>query len=146
MIYDKLSNMKLYAFPNSRLMNCMQDILLNLYSESDEAIDFKKNHIMFTTTPKGEKRFEAHQRYIDIHIVLEGREYVEVSNIELLTDATTYNSESDIYFGDVASDVKFKGYLEPGYFLICFPEDTHLVGAHEQEEHTVKKIVYKVAI
>lgn len=146
MIYDKISNAGQYAFVNTRLMSAVEDMRLNLLGEARETNDFKKNYNAFSTTPKEEKRYEAHKKCIDIHIVLEGREYVEVSNVECLTHTTEYDLESDIYFGDVTSDLKFKGYLEPGYFLICFPEDTHLVGAHEDIEQAVKKIVYKISI
>jgi biofilm protein TabA len=78
--------------------------------------------------------------------VLEGQEYVEVSHIEYLSNLTDYDSEHDIQFGDVAAHHSFKGYLEPGCFLVCFPEDTHLVGAHESIEQAVKKIVYKIEV
>jgi YhcH/YjgK/YiaL family protein len=148
MIYDKLTNLALYAFENPRMMSCVQDIKSHLHEQlhdqAAEAKDFTKNQISFTTTSKKEKRYEAHKKYIDIHIVLEGREYVEVSHIDCLSNQTEYNSQHDIYFGDVTSDVKFTGYLEKGYFLICFPEDTHLVGAHEHIEQEVNKIIYKI--
>ncbi|OBZ12776.1 YhcH/YjgK/YiaL family protein [Bacillus sp. FJAT-26390] len=144
MIYDKITNAGLYAFPNVRLMKAVADMSHNLHGEAAETNDFKKNSLLFTTVPKGEKRFEAHRKFIDIHVVLEGREYVEVSDVERLSDLTEYDPEHDIQFGDASAGHAFKGYLEPGYFLICFPEDTHLVGAHEQSEQTVRKIVYKI--
>ncbi|OAB46428.1 YhcH/YjgK/YiaL family protein [Paenibacillus antarcticus] len=146
MIYDKISNAGLYTFENPRLQSAVEDMRMGLYVEAIESKDFKKNIISFTTKPKEENRYEAHRKFIDIHIVTDGREYVEVSNVECLSNLTEYNPESDIYFGDVTSDIKFKGYLEPGYFLICFPEDTHLVGAHEKNEQVVKKVVYKIGI
>ncbi len=146
MIYAKIANLDQYAFENPRLMSCIQDIRFQLNAETVEATDFKKNKMTFTTTPKVEKRYEAHKKCIDIHLVLEGREYVEVSHIDCLSNPTEYNRDQDIYFGDVTSELKFSGYLEQGYFLICFPEDTHLVGAHEHVEQEVTKIVYKIAV
>lgn len=146
MIYDKITNLDQYAFTNPRLMEAVQDIKNSLREMMFATTNFTKNQITFTTSPKAEKRFEAHKKYIDIHLVLEGREYVEVTNIECLSNQTEYDSQSDIYFGDIASDLKFTGYLEEGYFLICFPEDTHLVGAHEHSPIEVTKIVYKIAL
>ncbi|MDQ8735163.1 YhcH/YjgK/YiaL family protein [Paenibacillus sp. LHD-38] len=146
MIYDKISNAGQYAFENHRLKSAVEDMRLNLHGEADETNDFQKNSIVFTTVSKEEKRYEAHRKFIDIHIVLEGQEYVEVSNVECLSNSTAYDPDRDIHFGDVTSSLKFKGCLEPGYFLICFPEDTHLVGAHEQAEQVVKKIIYKIAV
>ncbi|MHA0855608.1 YhcH/YjgK/YiaL family protein [Paenibacillus sp. CMAA1364] len=146
MIYDKITNAGQYSFTNARLKNALDDMVKGQFTESMETIDFKKNLVSFTTKPKAECRYEAHKHYIDIHIVTQGREYVEVSNVACLSNLTVYIEENDIYFGDVTSDLKFKGYLEPGYFLICFPEDTHLVGAHELDEQVVNKVVYKVTI
>ncbi|WP_068776592.1 YhcH/YjgK/YiaL family protein [Paenibacillus sp. FJAT-26967] len=146
MIYDKITNLGQYAFENPRMMSCIQDIRTNLLGETHGTADFRKNSISFTTTPISEKRYEAHNRFIDIHIVLEGREYVEVSNVECLTSRSEYDRERDIYFGDVGTGPRLSGYLEPGYFLICFPEDTHLVGAHEEREQEVTKIIYKIGV
>lgn len=146
MIYDRITNVGLYAFENPELAAAVRDIRSNLLGDAAEAGGFKKNRITFTTVPLTEKRFEAHKKYIDIHIVLEGREYVEVSHIDCLSDRTEYKEESDIIFGDVASDRKFCGYLERGSFLVCFPEDTHLVGAHVNDEIEVTKLVYKIAV
>lgn len=146
MIFGKISDAGKYKFDHPDLQNAVEDMMHHLHEAAPEQSSFKKNVAVFTTTLKAEKRYEAHRKYIDIHVVLEGKEYVEVSNVEHLVDQTEYNAESDIWFGDVKADAKFSGYLEPGYFLICFPEDTHLVGAHEDTAEEVRKIVYKIAI
>jgi len=146
MIYDKLYNIGQYAFPHTGLMSCIKDIRESLSDESVDSSEFRKTIIQFTTVNKEEKRYEAHMNHIDVHIVLEGREYVEVCHIEQLTELSPYHEENDIFFGEAASDNKFKGYLEAGSFLICFPEDAHLVGAHELEEQSVRKIIYKIRV
>lgn len=145
MIYDKIENLGQYIFDNKRLNSAIQDITSGLIEKDNVSEDFQKNNITFHTTSLSEKRYEAHKKYIDIHIVLEGKEYVEVANVQLLANKSEYDSENDIFFGDVTSDSKFCGYLEKGYALICFPEDTHLVGAHKREVQKVKKVVYKIS-
>lgn len=146
MILGKINDAKKYKFDHPALESAMRDMMQNLHGAAPEESSFKKNAAVFTTTSKIEKRYEAHRNYIDIHIVVEGKEYVEVSHVDNLVNTTAYDSESDIWFGDVTANAKFCGYLEPGYFLICFPEDTHLVGAHKDKSQEVKKIVYKIAV
>ncbi|OUS68933.1 hypothetical protein B1748_32570 [Paenibacillus sp. MY03] len=145
MIYDKMTNAGIYAFQHPGLASAMEDLRFNLLGQTDSDA-FSKNTAQFVTVPKERKQYEAHKKYIDIHIVLEGKEYIEVSHIGALVNETAYDEERDIWFGEVQADSKLKGMLEPGYFLICFPEDTHLVGAHEQHEEEVKKIIYKISV
>ncbi|MFC5704155.1 YhcH/YjgK/YiaL family protein [Cohnella faecalis] len=145
MIYDKIANADLYAFRHAGLSGAMEDLKINQLGNADSTL-FQKNTSQFVTVPLSEKQYEAHKKYIDIHVVLEGKEYVEISHIGCMTNETAYDETRDIWFGDVAAESKFQGHLEPGYFLVCFPEDTHLVGAHKEEETDVKKIVYKIAL
>ncbi|MCJ8009329.1 YhcH/YjgK/YiaL family protein [Lederbergia wuyishanensis] len=144
MIFDKLENLAQYTFNNQKLNSALQDIIAGRVEEENKSDDFQKNKIAFTTTSLNEKRYEAHKNYIDIHIVLDGKEYVEVANVQELMNTTEYDADNDIFFGDVVSDNKFCGYLQKGYALICFPEDTHLVGAHKEVEENISKVVYKI--
>ncbi|WP_052487019.1 YhcH/YjgK/YiaL family protein [Gordoniibacillus kamchatkensis] len=146
MIWDKIANLGRYSFEHPGLAAAVQDMVSNLHGEAAEAARFVKNKMKFDTVAKAEKRFEGHRKYADIHVVLEGKEYVEVSHTDYLSGRTDYDEANDIYFGDVTSDLKFSGYLDSGSFLICFPEDTHLVGAHVDTEVEVTKMVYKVAL
>ncbi|MGN7357230.1 YhcH/YjgK/YiaL family protein [Paenibacillus sp. SAF-054] len=152
MIYDKLENIHQYASDNSVLSQCFKDIESSLHADlhPDEMASkvYKKSRIQFATAPKCEKRFESHRKYIDIHIVLKGREYVEVGSAASLTNRTEYDPDQDILFGDMQEGEggKLTGYLEPGRFLVCFPDDAHLVGAHEHTAAIVEKFVYKIPV
>ncbi|MBO9600007.1 MAG: YhcH/YjgK/YiaL family protein [Cohnella sp.] len=145
MIYDRIANADLYAFRHAGLSDAMEDLKLNLLGNTDSAL-FHKNTNQFLTVPLSEKQYEAHKKYIDIHVVLEGKEYVEISHISCLTNETAYDEGRDIWFGHVEAESRFQGHLEPDYFLVCFPEDTHLVGAHIGKQSDVKKIIYKIAL
>lgn len=146
MIYDKIANLPNYSFHNPRFASCVRDIVSNLEGEAAATGDFAKKKLVFETAAKEEKRFEAHKRNIDIHIVLEGHEYVEVTHADNLINATEYDSEHDYVLGDAAAASTFSGYLQPGYFLICFPDDAHKVGTHETGGRQVVKLVYKIAV
>ncbi|NWQ40797.1 YhcH/YjgK/YiaL family protein [Bacillus sp. EB106-08-02-XG196] len=146
MIFDRIENLAMYTFLNDHLNEAIKHILSKPLTESYTGDSFQKNTIQFTTTPVNEKKFEAHKKFIDIHIVLEGKEYVECVNNGSLIDMTEYDDEHDILFGDTNSTSKFSGSLEEGFALICFPEDAHLVGAHIDSVQEIKKVVFKVPI
>lgn len=146
MIFDRIENLSLYSFSNEYLNEAINHILTNPLDEPYSGGAIQKNNIQFTTSDVKEKRFEAHKKFIDIHIVLEGKEYVECANVGLLTNLTVYDEEHDILFGDMNSTAKLSGYLEKGGVLITFPEDAHLVGAHLDSEQVVNKVVFKVPV
>lgn len=146
MIFDRIENLSLYSFSNESLNEAINHILTHPIEEPYSGGIIQKNTLQFTTSDVKEKRYEAHKRFIDIHIVLKGKEYVECANVDFLTNLTEYDEEHDIFFGDMTSTAKLSGYLEAGGVLITFPEDAHLVGAHLDSAQVVNKIVFKVPV
>ncbi len=78
--------------------------------------------------PREERRPEAHRRYLDIQLVLDGEESIGVAvdsrdeNIDGVLEK--YSQERDIIF---YQDVKRENIIDlyPGDFAIFFPEDIH---------------------
>ncbi len=78
--------------------------------------------------PREERRPEAHRRYLDIQLVLDGEESIgvaadsRVENIDGVLEK--YSQERDIIF---YQDVKRENMIDlyPGDFAIFFPEDIH---------------------
>jgi YhcH/YjgK/YiaL family protein len=88
---------------------------------------------------------EAHKEYIDIQILLSGRELAMTSDVEKLEIEKKYDTENDVVF--FKKPVSFVAYfkLHPGIFAVFFPEDAHMTqiipsGCPE----SVKKAVIKV--
>lgn len=119
---------------------------LQFPKEVMEGEGFRYFLVSFTTQEEKQKRFEAHKKFYDIHVVLEGEESVQVCDISKLENLSEYTD--DIYFGDCSSRSVFQGKLRAGSFLIVFAEDAHKVGYHEEKEvpASVKKLLYKVAV
>ena len=87
-------------------------------------------------------RLEAHRRYIDIQLVLEGDETMGGKPLaDCLNPVSEHSMEKDIrFFHDApASYVP----VPPDHFCIFFPEDAHapLVGSG-----TIRKVIFKVAV
>ncbi|CAG5600748.1 beta-galactosidase subunit beta [Streptococcus pneumoniae] len=87
--------------------------------------------------------FETHQKYLDIHLVLENEEAMAVTSPENVSVTQEYDEEKDIelYTGKVEQLV----HLRAGECLITFPEDLHQPKVRINDE-PVKKVVFKVAI
>jgi biofilm protein TabA len=87
-------------------------------------------------------KLEAHRRYIDIQLVLDGDEAMGWKPLaDCLNPLAEHSVEKDIrFFHDApASWVA----VPPGHFCIFFPEDAHapLVGSGQ-----IRKVIFKVAV
>lgn len=89
------------------------------------------------------KLFEAHQRYIDIHLTLSGEEWYGYVPINNLMPAGEYDIERDIswYKGE---GVYFQ--VPRGQFVLFFPEDGHKPGITFTHSEQIKKLVIKIEI
>ncbi|MCR4897653.1 MAG: YhcH/YjgK/YiaL family protein [Acholeplasmatales bacterium] len=97
--------------------------------------------------------FERHRYYLDMQIVLKGRElfgYTDQAN-PTLKETTGYNTEKDVvkYNQDDPSKVEDALFVELGdgtaQFAIVYPEDAHLAKAKANED-MVEKAVIKIKI
>jgi len=92
--------------------------------------------------PRADAWLEAHRRYIDIQLVLEGDETMGWKPLaDCLNPMGEHSMEKDIrFFRDApASWIA----VPPDHFCIFFPEDAHapLVGSG-----AIRKLIFKVAI
>ena len=97
----------------------------------------------YETIPQEESFFEAHRRYLDIHIMVEGEERVDVNRPEdlKLTDAQEGND-----FYAYQGESWHSTVLKPGEFLVVFPRDAHRIKVQVDGPKTVSKAVFKVCI
>lgn len=88
------------------------------------------------------KKFECHDRYIDIQVCIDGNEEIgwkPRSSCKNLKES--YDPEKDVSFFEDAPDMYFQ--LRGGQFAIFFPGDVHapMIGGDE-----IRKLVIKVKI
>ena len=97
----------------------------------------------YETIPQEESFFEAHRRYLDIHIMVVGEERVDVNRPEdlKLTDAQEGND-----FYAYQGESWHSTVLKPGEFLVVFPGDAHRIKVQVDGPKTVSKAVFKVCI
>ncbi len=99
----------------------------------------------YQTADPADKKWETHERYIDIQYVAEGIETCGWAPAGTMDPAGDYIPEKDIrYYKDSAPSSGVR--LESGFFAILMPEDIHRPGCHADAEAAVRKVVLKVRL
>ena len=88
-----------------------------------------------------ERRFETHRDYIDVQLLLEGRELVGFAKKEDLAVTDEYRPDYELY-GMV--DEFDRVILGKGKFVVIYPNEPHAPGLAAGEPETVRKVVVKV--
>ena len=96
-----------------------------------------------TAMPASAALFEAHRRYLDIHVTLSGEEWFGHAMVKNLEEVEPYSEETDV--------ARYKGegvYLQapPGHFVLFMPEDAHTPRVFFKEPGLIRKIVLKVKL
>ena len=95
----------------------------------------------YETLPLEDTFFEAHRRYLDVHLMVAGEERVELASpggLEL------FEHRDDFYAYRGAAEQSL--ILRPGSFLVVFPEDAHRIKIQVNGPETVSKVVFKVLV
>lgn len=100
----------------------------------------------YDTEPKGHRRPEAHQKYIDIQYIAVGEEYIGCSFLsdgnEVLED---YDEAKDLVFYKNAIN-EIDVVLNPDVYTILFPSDVHRPGCSFTSPVKVRKVVVKIKV
>ena len=110
---------QLFEFVNSHDFSLMEVGRIDIDGDNLFITNAKVDGVKQATQP-----IEVHQKYIDIHILIEGYEtlgYKDISRIE--SYSKEYQAETDIAFSDEPGDNYFT--MQPGDICVVFPEDAH---------------------
>jgi biofilm protein TabA len=150
MIYDRFENMQLYCQPGSRLHRALVVARDVARAVADGRMDVDGDRLYasvatYETGLREERRFEAHRKYIDVQVLLEGEEVIDVSLDQDLPVVEPYNETRDVMF--LQPPKRFASLsMAPGRFAVFYPHDFHRPGCHPGERSRVRKIVMKVAV
>ena len=87
---------------------------------------------------------EAHDKYIDIQLIVEGTEIIGVTQRDMAGAPVEQNPDSDYCLYDCDTQ---RLTLSAGDFAVFFPNDVHMPGVSATDVPTlVKKVVVKVKI
>ena len=97
----------------------------------------------YDTIPDSESFFEAHEKFLDIHLMLQGSERVEIASPSRLQP---FESKPENDFYAYHGEGAHKLLLSPGDFLVVFPDDAHKIKMMLDTPESVTKAVFKVKI
>ena len=148
MIYAKHKDAPAYRGIHPNLDLALEHITPEfLASVGSERVELKggvyATRFTYETVPEAESFFEAHKKYLDIHIMAEGSEKVEIAPPEALAEFDRVEA-NDFYAYRGEGDYKL--ILSPGDFLVVFPGDAHRIKMQVDGPKTVSKVVFKVKI
>lgn len=149
MIYDSLDN---FIENLPRYMPRCAELAEFLRAAREKSFDEMKNMDFpqldlrfneYETKPGNEIPYEAHRKFWDLQLVLEGEELIGYAPLETLTETVAYDGAADIaFYKGNGSEVK----LARGVAALLAPWDVHRPGASCGETPSrVKKIVVKLA-
>lgn len=150
MIVDKSSNLELYKelLPQLLLVKKFIDDHKNF-----EDIEYCKHLIdeenvfanvqQYITKNSNESRWESHRKYIDVQLIISGKENIGYASCETLTLVDEFTADNDIAF--YKSPRNYTDIiLSEGMFAIFYPGEAHLPCCISETASTVKKIVFKI--
>ena len=146
MIYDKNENIKKYP----QIPHSVADFILNLTEDiptgrHEIAKTCYANVDEYETKFAKDCRLEAHKKYIDIQILLKGKEELDYTNIEDLQVSHAYDEKRDVMFFVAPEQKLNRVILEQGYFAMLYPHEAHEPQMNYGEEPCrVKKVVVKI--
>jgi YhcH/YjgK/YiaL family protein len=148
MVVDKLENYPIYFGLGYRIFQALEYLAktnLSLIPEGKHQIQGDDIFVLVnnnTNKNLEEGRLEAHRRYIDIHYICEGEEFIGYAPSSNYLPIVEYDLNRDIeFFAGTASMIK----MEKGMFAIFFPSDLHMPGIGNHPS-VVRKIVVKVRV
>ena len=147
MILDKLTEARAYRGIHPRLdqvLDRLNEGFLSTVGPKTRQLEGDALYVTrftYDTLPLEETFFEAHKRYLDVHLMVEGEERVDLASPRGLT---LFEHRDDFYAYRGQAEQSL--ILRPGSFLVVFPEDAHRIKIRVDEPDTVSKVVFKVLV
>jgi len=144
MIIDKITNIEIYKNIPLHAVEFIKSLTPDIKTGRYELTeDDYANVETYLTKPLSDGKFEAHKNYIDIQILLSGKEKIYYRTPGGLTAAAPYNSEKDIIFYKDDVDSGFVT-LDGTNFAVIFPHEAHAPQISTAGSIEVKKVVVKI--
>ena len=147
MILGKLSEAKAYRGIHPRLdaaLDRLNEAFLATVGPETMQLEGDKLYVTrftYDTLPLEDTFFEAHKRYLDIHLMMEREERVDIASPQGLT---LFEHQGDFYAYQGEAEQSLV--LRPGSFLVVFPEDAHRIKIQVNGPETVSKVVFKLLV
>lgn len=99
----------------------------------------------YVTVPIEGAPFETHYKHVDLHYIIAGEEIIGWTPLKGLKARSEYDPKEDVIIYDPpAESILVK--MNPGYFALFLPSDSHSPGKHRDVASEVHKIVIKIRL
>ena len=142
MIYDKLENIKKYNLDLQFVLDTIHNKPFTKGKFDIAEPQYFGIGLEYQTQSAEKGLWEAHREYLDIHVILEGEEYIDISDISIMSPDTEYQHDYQLFKGEKEHTIC----LRKGYFLVLYPNEVHKTGIKIEESSSVKKLVFKLLI
>lgn len=149
MIFGNIRNLDEYPFLDEQVKECFayaKEHNLNAYEKGSHEIDGDRlfvNVVEYETVTAKERFWEAHKDYLDIHLMLRGREQIDLNFIQNM-ELKEYVPADD--FQPMEGEKNSSVVLEEGDYLICYPSDGHRTAVAVEGSEKIKKAIFKVRV
>lgn len=149
MIYGNTAQLRDYEFLDEQLKECfayVKDHDLSSFEKGSYVIDGERlfvNIVEYTTTTAEDRFWEAHKKYLDVHVMLHGTEQIDIGFIQNMEQKEFVEKDD---FLPLEGEKSGTVILRDGDFLICWPGDGHRTAVAAEEPETIKKAIFKVRI
>lgn len=142
MIFDKIENLSRYKIDLSFIEKHLSNSEFIKGKFEIEATQKFGIGLAYSTKNANECLWEAHRKYLDIHVILEGTEIVQISDISKMKSTKEYEDDYELFDGDKEQEIL----LQPGTFLLLFPNEVHKTSIQVYDSCPVVKNVYKLLL
>lgn len=149
MIFGNVENLREYPFLEEQVRECFayaKEHDLAAYEKGSHVIDGDRlfvNIVEYETVAASERFWEAHKRYLDVHLMLSGTEQIDLNFLQNMA-LLPYVEKDD--FLPMKGEKNSSVVLGAGDFLICYPSDAHRTAVTAGESQNIKKAIFKVRI
>ncbi|MGN0371403.1 MAG: YhcH/YjgK/YiaL family protein [Enterocloster sp.] len=149
MIFGNIADENEFRFLEEQIRECFA------YARSHNLAGFEKgsheidgerlfvNIVEYTTTVPEERFWEAHRKYLDVHLMLRGTEQIDLNFIRNM-EVGEFVDKDD--FLPMEGEKNSSVILREGDFLICCPCDGHRTAVAAGVPETIKKAIFKVRV
>lgn len=140
MISDQLKHIGRYPFLKQIQEFSFEDYQKGRFEISGN--DFFGIGLEYETRDASECLWEAHRKYLDVHVILEGEELVQITQLDHTKETKEYDPEGDyaLFEGEKEQVI----HLKKGTFLALYPNEVHRTAVSVSGVSSVKKIVFKL--
>ena len=126
MIIDKIENIGNYPQIPEYIVNFIKGLSEDTECMRYELIDEDFVNVeTYTTKFISDAKFETHNNYVDIQLLLDGEERIYLTSREGLNESAPYNPEKDITFYTNSIEQADFVTLDGSNFVLIYPHEAH---------------------